>query len=62
MKQSSLDESIGIEFEQTDEEMREFDEQQVMEDTGDIPQPPSPHPTTPVPAKGCRKGKTHINV
>lgn len=52
MKQSSLDESIGIEFEQSEEEMREFDEQQVMEDTGDMPQPPSPHPTTPVPAKG----------
>lgn len=52
MKQSSLDEQLAIEFEQADEEMREFDERQTMEDTGDIPQPPSPHPTTPIPAKG----------
>lgn len=52
MKQSSLDEPLGIEFEQTDEDMREFDERQTLEDTGDIPQPPSPHPTTPTPAKG----------
>uniref|UniRef100_A0A1B6KHM4 Far11/STRP C-terminal domain-containing protein n=1 Tax=Graphocephala atropunctata TaxID=36148 RepID=A0A1B6KHM4_9HEMI len=52
MKQSSLDESLGLEFEQSDEEMREYDEQQAMDDTGDMPQPPSPHPMTPAPAKG----------
>lgn len=52
MKQSSLDESLGIDFEQSDDEMREFDDQQAMEDSGEIPQPPSPRPSTPVPAKG----------
>lgn len=52
MKQSSLDEPMAIEFEQAGEELRDFDERQALEDTCDIPQPPSPHPMTPIPAKG----------
>lgn len=52
MKQSSLDESLGMDFEQSDEEMREVDEQQVMDDMGDMAHPLSPHLSAPLPAKG----------
>nr|CAD7426508.1 unnamed protein product [Timema monikensis] len=54
MKQSSLDESMGLEFEggdQTDEEVRDFEERQAMEEAGEVPQPPSPRPSTPMPMK-----------
>ncbi|XP_054284472.1 striatin-interacting protein 1 [Macrosteles quadrilineatus] len=52
MKQSSLDESLGMDFDQSDEEMREFDDQQAMEDGGENTRPSSPRPSTPTPAKG----------
>nr|CAD7460675.1 unnamed protein product [Timema tahoe] len=54
MKQSSLDESMSLEFEggdQTDEEVRDFEERQAMEEAGEVPQPPSPRPSTPMPMK-----------
>nr|CAD7202793.1 unnamed protein product [Timema douglasi]CAD7401742.1 unnamed protein product [Timema poppensis] len=54
MKQSSLDESMTLEFEggdQTDEEVRDFEERQAMEEAGEVPQPPSPRPSTPMPMK-----------
>jgi len=55
IKQSSLDETMGMDYEptdQTDEEVREFEERQAMEEAGEIPQPPSPRPSTPAPSKG----------
>uniref|UniRef100_A0A1B6DA13 Far11/STRP C-terminal domain-containing protein n=1 Tax=Clastoptera arizonana TaxID=38151 RepID=A0A1B6DA13_9HEMI len=52
MKQSSLDEPMAIEFEQAGEELRDFDERPAIEEIHDIPQPPSPHPMTPIPVKG----------
>ncbi|XP_046994874.1 striatin-interacting protein 1 [Schistocerca americana] len=54
MKQSSLDEISGMEFEssyQADEEVRDFEERQAMEEAGEVPQPPSPRPSTPIPSK-----------
>jgi hypothetical protein len=58
VKQSSLDESLTMELEsndQADDELREIEERRAMEESGEIPQPPSPRPTTPAP----RKGSTH---
>ncbi|XP_066998245.2 striatin-interacting protein 1 homolog [Anabrus simplex] len=55
MKQSSLDDPLGMELEgvdQSDEEVRDFEERQAMEEAGEIPQPPSPRPSTPIPPKG----------
>jgi hypothetical protein len=55
MKQSSLDETMGMDYEptdQNDDEVREFEERQAMEDAGEIPQPASPRPSTPAPSKG----------
>lgn len=55
IKQSSLDEITGMEYDssyQTDEEVRDFEERQAMEEAGEVPQPPSPRPSTPLPTKG----------
>nr|CAG4647701.1 EOG090X01YQ [Moina brachiata]SVE92870.1 EOG090X01YQ [Moina brachiata] len=54
VKQSSLDESLTMELEtqdQTDDEIREIEERRAMEAAGEIPQPPSPRPSTPAPRK-----------
>nr|CAG4640664.1 EOG090X01YQ [Eulimnadia texana] len=54
VKQSSLDESLTMELEnsdQQDDELREIEERRAMEASGEIPQPPSPRPSTPVPKK-----------
>jgi hypothetical protein len=63
MKQSSLDEpNIGLDFDppdQSDDEMREIEERRAMEEAGELPQPPSPRPMTPVPTKG--KGKWYFD-
>ncbi|KAF4523407.1 hypothetical protein B566_EDAN007878 [Ephemera danica] len=37
---------------QSDDEMREIEERRAMEEAGELPQPPSPRPMTPVPTKG----------
>lgn len=37
---------------QADDELREIEERRLMEESGEIPQPPSPRPTTPAPRKG----------
>lgn len=52
MKQSSLDEPLGMEFEQTDDEIQDFDERHAVDEMNEMPQPPSPHPMTPTPVKG----------
>ncbi|KAK2727797.1 hypothetical protein QYM36_008324 [Artemia franciscana] len=61
VKQSSLDESLvnalgGIDMDGTeaslDDEMAEIEERRALEEAGEIPQPPSPRPTTPMPKKG----------
>lgn len=55
VKQSSLDESLTMELDnndQADDELREIEERRAMEESGEIPQPPSPRPTTPAPRKG----------
>lgn len=54
IKQSSMDEPIEFDepTDQTDEEVRDFEERQAMEESGEVPQPPSPRPSTPVPTKG----------
>ncbi len=52
-----MDESLTMELDnndQADDELREIEERRAMEESGEIPQPPSPRPTTPAP----RKGKT----
>lgn len=36
---------------QVDDEMREIEERRAMEESGELPQPPSPRPLTPVPIK-----------
>ncbi len=36
---------------QTDDELREIEERRVMEASGELPQPPSPRPSTPVSRK-----------
>nr|CAG4649973.1 EOG090X01YQ [Sida crystallina] len=54
VKQSSLDESLTMDLEnndQTDDELREIEERRAMEASGEIPQPPSPRPSTPAPRK-----------
>ncbi|ODN03424.1 Striatin-interacting protein 1 [Orchesella cincta] len=54
MKQTSLDESAALDLEmgdQMEEEMKEIEERRAMEESGELPQPPSPRPMTPVPAK-----------
>jgi len=54
MKQTSLDESATLELEmgdQMEEEMKEIEERRAMEESGELPQPPSPRPLTPVPVK-----------
>ncbi|XP_046462385.1 striatin-interacting protein 1 homolog isoform X3 [Daphnia pulex] len=54
VKQSSLDESLTMELDnndQADDELREIEERRAMEESGEIPQPPSPRPTTPAPRK-----------
>nr|CAG4638282.1 EOG090X01YQ [Cyclestheria hislopi] len=54
VKQSSLDESLTMELDtndQADEELREIEERRAMEASGEIPQPPSPRPSTPAPKK-----------
>ncbi|XP_046392923.1 striatin-interacting protein 1 isoform X2 [Ischnura elegans] len=51
MKQSSLDEPMGVDLEpndQSDDEMREIEERRALEEAGELPQPPSPRPLTPV--------------
>ena len=40
---------------QADDELREIEERRAMEESGEIPQPPSPRPSTPAPRKGIRK-------
>lgn len=55
IKQSSLDEPLGIELEtleqqENDDDMREFEER-IISEPGDTPQPSSPRPLTPVPTK-----------
>lgn len=60
MKQSSLDESATLELEMNDQiedEMKEIEERRAMEESGQLPQPPSPRPMTPLPAKN--KGIDH---
>lgn len=52
MKQSSLDESLRMGFEQSEEEKRELEDQQAVEDTGNMPQPPSPNMSVHPPTKG----------
>lgn len=37
---------------QTDDEIRDIEERRAMEAAGEIPQPPSPRPSTPAPRKG----------
>lgn len=62
MKQSSLDESAALELEMNDQiedEMKEIEERRAMEESGQLPQPPSPRPMTPLPAKN--KGTHFIN-
>lgn len=54
MKQTSLDESATLELEmgdQMEEEMKEIEERRAMEESGELPQPPSPRPMTPLPTK-----------
>nr|CAG4635973.1 EOG090X01YQ [Eubosmina coregoni]SVE69657.1 EOG090X01YQ [Eubosmina coregoni] len=54
VKQSSLDESLTLELEnsdQADDELREIEERRALEESGEIPQPPSPRPSTPAPRK-----------
>jgi len=54
VKQSSLDESLTMDLDhndQTDDELREIEERRVMEASGELPQPPSPRPSTPVSRK-----------
>ena len=54
MKQSSLDEAATLELEmneQLDDEMKEIEERRAMEESGELPQPPSPRPMTPLPTK-----------
>ncbi|XP_071453332.1 striatin-interacting protein 1 homolog isoform X2 [Hetaerina americana] len=51
MKQSSLDEPMGVDLEandQSDDELREIEERRALEEAGELPQPPSPRPLTPV--------------
>ncbi|KAK2726963.1 striatin-interacting protein 1-like isoform X2 [Artemia franciscana] len=59
-RRSSLDESLvnalgGIDMDGTeaslDDEMAEIEERRALEEAGEIPQPPSPRPTTPMPKK-----------
>jgi len=62
MKQSSLDESATLDLEMSDqieEEMKEIEERRAMEESGQLPQPPSPRPMTPLPTKN--KG-THLQL
>lgn len=42
---------------QLDEEMKEIEERRAMEESGELPQPPSPRPMTPLPTK--TKGKVN---
>nr|CAG4643756.1 EOG090X01YQ [Lepidurus arcticus] len=55
VKQSSLDDPMALEMlenqEGPDDELRELEERRAMEATGEIPQPPSPRPSTPAPRK-----------
>jgi hypothetical protein len=54
MKQSSLDENATLELEMNDQiedEMKEIEERRAMEESGQLPQPPSPRPMTPIPSK-----------
>jgi len=54
MKQSSLDEPMGLDFDapdQVDDEMREIEERRALEEAGELPQPPSPLPMTPAATK-----------
>nr|CAG4644598.1 EOG090X01YQ [Leptodora kindtii] len=54
VKQSSLDESLNIELDnndQADDELKEIEERRAMEASGEMPQPPSPRPSTPAPRK-----------
>jgi len=54
MKQSSLDEAAALELEmndQLDDEMKEIEERRALEESGELPQPPSPRPMTPLPTK-----------
>ena len=66
MKQSSLDESalngnldgdseISPGYE---EDIQEIEERRAMEERGEIPQPPSPRPSTPTPPRG--KGRQFL--
>ena len=55
VKQSSLDESLTFELDnndQSDDELRDIEERRALEASGEIPQPPSPRPCTPIPRKG----------
>ena len=59
MKQSSLDEAATLELEmneQLDDEMKEIEERRAMEESGELPQPPSPRPMTPLPTKNKGNG------
>ena len=51
-----MDESLTMELDnsadQADDELREIEERRAMEESGEIPQPPSPRPSTPAPRKG----------
>ena len=52
--QGSLDEAATLDLEmsdQLDDEMKEIEERRAMEESGELPQPPSPRPMTPIPAK-----------
>jgi len=54
VKQSSLDESLTFELDnndQSDDELRDIEERRALEASGEIPQPPSPRPCTPIPRK-----------
>lgn len=65
VKQSSLDESLTMELDnndQADDELREIEERRAMEESGEIPQPPSPRPTTPAPRKGSIHYKEQIST
>lgn len=58
VKQSSLDESLTFELDsndQSDDELRDIEERRAMEASGEIPQPPSPRPCTPIPRKGTAR-------
>jgi len=63
IKQSSLDDAATLELEMNDQledEMKEIEERRAMEESGELPQPPSPRPLTPMAAKN--KGNQSIKL